>query len=65
MTGKDRHYPFPLPDWPHWRAQSLPDGLVDAVARTFPACGLPKLTDTDRLRLELVVQRFVYSHEWP
>lgn len=60
-----RHYPFPLPDWPHWKVRALPTGLVDEIARTFPASGLPKLTDGDRLRLEVVVQRFVYSHEWP
>lgn len=67
VTGLDgkRRYPFPVPSWPQWRTRALPAGLVEEIARSFPASGLPKLTDGDLIRLEIVIQRFVYSQEWP
>lgn len=63
--GRARHYPFPLPDWPVWMVKTLPGGLVDEIAAVFPRRGLPKLTERDLLRLEVCIQRFVYSQDWP
>lgn len=63
--GEKRRYPFPVPAWPNFRQRSIPAALVDEVARAFPANGLPRLSDADVIRLEVCLQRFVYSQEWP
>lgn len=60
-----RRYPFAVPAWPAFRQREIPAALVDQVARAFPANGLPELSEHDLIRLEVCLQRFVYSQDWP
>lgn len=66
MRRRDgRRYPFAVPAWPAFRQREIPAGLVDQVARAFPANGLPELGGHDLIRLEVCLKRFCYSQDWP